>query len=91
MIKEAIGLLHLKSPSSALSPAMVEGFAGAKVLVEGIRRAGAHPSRAKLRDALEGMARFDLGGFELHYSADSHSGVSFTDLSVIDNSGNFRR
>ena len=40
---------------------------------------------------LEAMAHFDLGGLELHYSADSHSGVSFTDLSVIDNSGNFRR
>ena len=38
---------------NSISPAMMEGFAAAKVLVEGLRRAGSKPTPASLRDALE--------------------------------------
>jgi len=90
MIKEASDLLRSHG-GGTLSPAMVEGFAGAKVLVEALRRAGNHPTRAGVQKALEEMSRFDLGGLELRYSASSHSGVKFTDLSIVDAGGGFRR
>ena len=73
------------------SPAMLEGFAGAKVLVEALRRAGPKPSREKVHAALEGMGKFDLGGLELGYSPTDHTGLDFTDLSIISSQGNFRR
>ncbi|MDQ1260714.1 MAG: hypothetical protein QG643_2540, partial [Pseudomonadota bacterium] len=73
------------------SPAMLEGFAGAKVLVEALRRAGPKPSRDKIHAALEGMGKFDLGGLELGYSPTDHTGLDFTDLSIISSQGNFRR
>ena len=63
MIKEAAELLHAKSPAESLTPAMIEGYAGAKVLVEGLRRAGPSPTRASLQKALEDL-RMDLGGLE---------------------------
>jgi ABC-type branched-subunit amino acid transport system substrate-binding protein len=90
MIKEASELLRAKGHGT-LSPAMIEGYAAAKVLVEGLRRAGANPSRASLQKALEDMSHYDLGGLAVHYSASDHSGLKFTDLSIVDLGGGFRR
>jgi branched-chain amino acid transport system substrate-binding protein len=70
---------------------MLEGFAAAKVLVEGLRRSGPKPSRERLQAALEGMQKFDLGGLELSYTPTDHSGLDFADLSIITADGKFRR
>jgi branched-chain amino acid transport system substrate-binding protein len=74
-----------------LSPAMLEGFAAAKVLVEGLRRAGPRPTREKLHAALETMGNYDLGGMQLDFSPTDHSGLQFVDLSIITDDGRFRR
>lgn len=74
-----------------VSPMMLEGFAAARVLVEGLRRAGGNPTSESLMRALEGMRSFDLGGMELGYSPTDHSGLDFADLSIIDAQGKFRR
>ena len=74
-----------------ISPAMLEGVAGAKVLVEALKRAGPHPTRQKLLAALEGMKKFDLGGLEVTYGPDDHTGLEFADLSIIGADGRFRR
>lgn len=74
-----------------ISPSMLEGFAAAKVLVEGLSRAGKTPSRAKIITALDGMKKFDLGGLELDYSPTDHSGLDFADLSIIGRDGKFMR
>ena len=90
LTKEAMDLARTKG-LPGVSPAMMEGFAAAKVLVEGLRRAGPNPTGPKLRDALEGLKSFDLGGLTLGYSPTDHSGMDFTDLAIIDASGKFRR
>lgn len=90
MVKEAMDLAKAKG-EEGVSPAMMEGFAGAKVLVEGLRRAGKHPTRESLVAALNGLRKFDLGGMEVSYSPDDHTGLDFVDLSIIDASGKFRR
>jgi branched-chain amino acid transport system substrate-binding protein len=74
-----------------VTPAMLEGFAGAKVLVEGLRRAGKQPTREKLRDALETLHRYDIGGLEVSFSPTSHTGLDYTDLSIIGSDGRFQR
>ena len=76
-----------------VTPAMLEGFAGAKVLVEGLRRAAARRdlTRAGLQLALESITRFDLGGLELSFSASDHTGLDYADLSIIGADGRFRR
>jgi ABC-type branched-subunit amino acid transport system substrate-binding protein len=88
-IKEAMGLA--KERKMDLSPAMLEGYAGAKVLVEALRRAGPNPTRAKLVSALEGMSKFDIGGLEVGYGPDDHTGLDFADLSIIGLDGKFKR
>lgn len=90
IVKEAGDLAKAKG-LEGLSPAMLEGFAAAKVLVAGLQRAGANPTRAKLREALEGMKKLDLGGLEMGYSPNDHTGLEFVDLSIIDEAGRFRR
>ncbi|MBS0445003.1 MAG: ABC transporter substrate-binding protein [Proteobacteria bacterium] len=90
LVAEAAALLKAKG-AGELSPAMMEGYAAAKVLVEGLKRAGPAPTREKLIAALNGMSRYDLGGMELNYSPTNHSGLDFSDLSIIDREGHFRR
>jgi ABC-type branched-subunit amino acid transport system substrate-binding protein len=90
LIKEAQTLAKLQGYAT-LSPAMVEGFVSAKVMVEGLRRAGAQPTREKLHTALEGIRNFDVGGLQLSYSPTSHAGLDFADLSIIGSDGQFKR
>jgi ABC-type branched-subunit amino acid transport system substrate-binding protein len=91
MIRDATRLLQARQAGTRLSPAMIEGFAAARVLVEALRRAGAHPTRRSVIAALDGMEDFDLGGVKVHYREADHSGVHYADLSVIDERGRFRR
>ena len=89
IVKEASDLA--KAKGLELTPASLEGFAAAKVLVEGLRRAGREPTRGSLRAALESLNRFNLGGLELSYSPTSHTGLDYADLSIIGPDGKFRR
>ena len=90
LVKEALELARAKG-IDGVSPAMLEGIAAAKVLVEGLRRAGANPTREKLVAALNTLRKFDLGGMELSYSPTDHTGLDFTDLSIIGADGKFKR
>ncbi len=89
-VKEAAQLAQA-SQLTELSPAMLEGYASAKVLVEALRRSGNKPTRERIQAALEGMRKFDLGGLEISYSPTDHTGLDFADLSIIGPTGKFRR
>jgi ABC-type branched-subunit amino acid transport system substrate-binding protein len=91
MVKQAREYAKAATGDERVTPAMLEGFAGAKVLVEGLRRAGKQPTREKLRDALETLRRYDIGGLEVSFSATNHSGLDYTDLSIIGSDGKFQR
>ena len=90
LIKEILALAKAKNLTE-VSPAMVEGYTTAKVLVEGLRRAGKDPSGEKVRAALVGIRGYDLGVLEVGYSASDHTGLDFVDLSIINKDGKFTR
>ncbi len=90
MVKEAIEAAKAKGVDD-VSPAMLEGFAAAKVLVEALRRSGKSITRQTLHASLEAMDKFDLGGLVVGYSPTDHTGLSFTDISVVGADGKFRR
>lgn len=69
----------------------LEGYIEAKVLVEGLRRAGSSPSPSSLVRALESMDDFDLGGYRVSYSPKAHKGSSFVDINVINAAGDVAR
>ncbi|MBC7500150.1 MAG: ABC transporter substrate-binding protein, partial [Herminiimonas sp.] len=54
--------LAAKASGATISYAAMEGFVNAKVLVEGLRRAGRNLSRESFIRGLESMQRVDLGG-----------------------------
>ena len=90
IVKEAQELAKTKGVAE-ISPAMLEGYAAAKVLVAGLKRAGATPTREKLQAALEGMRKLDIGGLEICCAADDHTRLDFADLSIIGTDGKFKR
>lgn len=89
-VKEATDLATARQITD-VSPAMLEGFVTAKVLVEGLRRSVGKPTRASLQAALEGMQKYDLGGLEVGYGPTDHTGLDFSDLSIIGANGKFMR
>jgi branched-chain amino acid transport system substrate-binding protein len=75
-----------------LTPSMLEGFAGAKVLVEALRRVGANPTREKLQRTLENFRPYDLGGkLIIEFTSTNHTGLRYADLSIIAYDGKFKR
>jgi ABC-type branched-subunit amino acid transport system substrate-binding protein len=90
IVKEAVDLAKLKE-QDGVSPAMMEGFASAKVLVAALRKAGPNPTREKLLVALNSLQKLDIGGMEVNFSPADHTGLVFADLSIIGPDGKFRR
>ena len=75
-----------------LTPSMLEGFAGAKVLVEALRRDGASPTREKLQRVLVNFQLYDLGGKLLvEFTPTNHTGLRYADLSIISHNGKLPR
>jgi branched-chain amino acid transport system substrate-binding protein len=80
-----------KANIESLSPIAMEGFIGAKLLVEALRRTGPHPTREGLVKSLNSLRKFDLGGLEINYSPDDHNGLDYVELSIIGTDGKFKR
>ncbi|PJC17282.1 MAG: amino acid ABC transporter substrate-binding protein, partial [Comamonadaceae bacterium CG_4_9_14_0_8_um_filter_57_21] len=89
LVKDATQLAKSKGVG-VLSPAMLEGYTSAKVLVEALRRSGPKPTREKLQTSLENF-KYDIGGLEVSYDKSNHTGLDFADLSIITADGRFRR
>lgn len=70
---------------------ILEGYVAARVLVEGMKRAGPEISGVKLRGALEGIRNYDLGNFVIGFSPSSHSGSSFVDIAIVGRDGRMLR
>jgi len=81
--------LAASKPDFVISHMAMEGFAAAKVLVEGLKRAGRTPSRASLIAGLESLQGYDLGGLEVTYGPGDHSGLTFVDASIVNRRGGF--
>src|SRR5262245_48330577 len=73
------------------SYASMEGFIAAKVLVEGLRRAGPKPTRESLITGLESMRNYDLGGVIVSYGPGVRTGTTFIDITIISKTGKFVR
>lgn len=61
----------------------LEGYVNARVLLEGMRQAGANPSRDSVLAALGRLGNLDLGGMRFNYSNGRREGGHFVDLVVV--------
>ena len=78
-----------KSAGIAPSYAMMEGYAAARVLVEGLKRAGKSPTRASFISGLESAGTIDLGGLDVRYGPNLRKGSNYVELTVIGPNGTF--
>lgn len=75
------------APEASVNYTNFEVYLGARVLVEGLRRAGVNPTREKLIKALELMTSYDLGGISVGYGPKQRVGSRFVDVTVIGSTG----
>jgi len=68
----------------------LEAYIGAKVLVEGLKRAGPKPTREVFMRALDAMSNYDAGGYTVSFSPTNHNGSSYVELTFISKDGQIR-
>ena len=69
----------------------LEGFIAAKVMVEGLRRAGRNLTREGFVKAMESIQEYDVGGFKVSFGPGKRSGSQFVDLTIISKDQKFVR
>ncbi|MFL9923518.1 ABC transporter substrate-binding protein [Herbaspirillum lusitanum] len=81
----------LRAGRSEFTFSSMEGFIAARVLVEGLRRAGRELTREKLIRALESIneGNFDGRGFPINYSQTDHHGSDFVDTATVTSNSRF--
>lgn len=89
VVNEYTKALKEFAPKAEPSFLGMEGFIAAKTLVEGLKRAGANPTRQSLAAALDGMRDVDLGGFSVSF-AGGRRGSDFADVTMIGAGGRIK-
>ncbi|MEP7068045.1 MAG: ABC transporter substrate-binding protein [Usitatibacter sp.] len=69
----------------------LEGYIAAKVMVEGLRRAGRNLTRESFIRAMESIQEYDVGGFKVNFGPGKRSGSQFVDLTIISRDQKFVR
>jgi ABC-type branched-subunit amino acid transport system substrate-binding protein len=75
---------------AALNYTTLESCIAAKILVEGLRRAGPSFTRASLIKGLESIGRVDVGGFFVTLGPGNHHGSKWVDLSILSRGNLYR-
>lgn len=91
VVKEYQRLLAASDPKAEPNFSSLEGFISAKVMVEGLRRAGKNPTRETLIKGLESLDSYDVGGFKISYGPNDHRGSRYVDLTIISKEQKFVR
>lgn len=89
-VNEFLTLAEANGAAGARSQSRFEGFVHARVLVEGLRRAGRELSSDSFIRAMESAGEISFGKFSARYSPQSHSGSSYVELAIIDSEGKLR-
>lgn len=89
VVKEYQAAIEKQLGKKDFSFTSLESYIGAKVLVEGIRRAGANPTRESLLKTLDSVQNYDTGGYVVNFSPSNHNGSRFVELTAISKAGRF--
>jgi branched-chain amino acid transport system substrate-binding protein len=87
VVREYRALIAKNSPQTQPSYLGLEGYMSAKIFSLGLLKAGKNASREKFIEGMESLSRFDMGGFPVHYSRQTHNGSNFVELTMIGNDG----
>ncbi|WP_372660106.1 ABC transporter substrate-binding protein, partial [Hydrogenophaga sp.] len=87
VVAEYLKLLRASSPQAKPSASQFEGFVHARLLVEGLQRAGRALSTDSFTKAMEATGEIAYGSFRARYSPKSHNGASYVELAIVDSQG----
>jgi ABC-type branched-subunit amino acid transport system substrate-binding protein len=73
-----------------MSVTALESCIAAKVLVEGMKRSGSQVTRASLHKALDGIGRYDAGGYIVNFKPGFHHGGSYVSIALLLPTGEVR-
>lgn len=90
VVAEYLKLMREQASEAAPSPSQLEGFVHAKLLVEGLKRAGRNLTTESFIQAMEAAGEISFGRFVAKYSPGSHNGSSYVELAIIDGQGQLR-
>ena len=91
VVKEYQTVMKEQTGKSDYSFLTLESYLAARILVDGLRRAGPDLTREKLIAALETMHDVSFGGFRVNYSRTNHAASRFVELTVIGKDGTILR
>ena len=90
VVKECVAAWVALGQKETMTVTAIESCIAAKVLVEGMRKAGKEVTRASLQKSLSSMGRIDVGGHVVEFKPGFHHGGKFVDIAVILASGELR-
>jgi len=91
VVKEYQRLLTENAKGEQPGFGTLEGYIAAKVMVEGLRRAGKNLTRDSFIRAMETIQDYDVGGFKVSFGPGRRSGSQFVDLTIISKDQKFVR
>lgn len=89
-VSDYLRLLKQKDPNAKPSAPQFEGFVQARLLTDGLRRAGRNLTADSFITAMEGLGEVPLGRFVAKYGPGQHNGASYVELAILDNHGQLR-
>jgi branched-chain amino acid transport system substrate-binding protein len=91
VINEFHSAMKAYAPKEPVSFSSLEGYLGAKIAAEAVRRAGAKPDREHVLAALKNLGEYNLGGLWVKYTPQARKGWGGVDLTIINAEGNLRK
>ena len=75
------------NPNFKPDPNSLEGYLNAKLMGEGLKKAGRDLTPESFQSGMESMKNFDLGGLRVTFGPDRHEGTNSVDLIMIGKKG----
>ncbi|MEO6292457.1 MAG: ABC transporter substrate-binding protein [Burkholderiaceae bacterium] len=91
VVSEYLAALKAQSATTSPSSSQFEGFLHAKLLTEGLRKAGRNLTTESLIKAFESSGEISFGKFTARYTPQAHLGSSYVELGILDTDGQLRR
>lgn len=79
------------APNQPRSFSGLEGFIAGKLVIAGLRKAGARPSRQSFTSAMNSLGNYDLGGPRVSYGSQARSGWGGVELVIFGRDGKLVR
>jgi ABC-type branched-subunit amino acid transport system substrate-binding protein len=90
-VRECAAALAEAGEKEPMNSTQLEACFGAKILVEGLRRAKKPVSPQSLQEALANLGNYDLGGFKVSFAPGAQHGSRFVDLALVTRDGVMKR